>query len=320
MNKFTAQFYRETWEHRGSLTWAPGILMLMMALAVVFTFWVVQQTSMDASALATDPTANEIRPTGTSNLVIKWDSPEIDQDIHLSSPAVIYHKVSPLAGFHNTLYVTCASVMIMLSLFYAMGSLYNDRRDNSILFFKSLPVSEIHVVLTRLAVAAFIMPQLASLAAFVGALLFFASASIYCGLFLDLPWIHPWELINPLSVYWHSVLAGLLAGIWSLPLISWLFISSALAKRMPLAYAILPWMLLAIAVNFITGENHVMTLINWYASGFQLGDFFGNIPAKAQAQVDLMEFFNRRSLLLTLPLSALMISGAIYLRNRHFEI
>lgn len=331
MNKFSAQFYRETWENRGTLVWTPGILVVLITLFVVGSFLVLQH--QDVRSLGTPPlheapeAPQAPQAEGTTSdkgvqFKLHWDSQKQNtfEGKAKFSPAALYYKPKALSGFQNTLYVTCSSVMILLGLIYAIGSLYNDRRDRSILFFKSLPVSETRVVLTRLAVVAFILPQLASLCAFVGTLIFFSAASLYCGLFLDLPWMHPWQQVNPLVIYLQSAMAGLMAGIWSLPLMSWLFISSAAAKKMPFGYAVLPWVALAFMVNFIFEENHVLTLINWYASGFHIGQFFGNIPTAFPPHLDIVEFFTRPALVVLLPLSALMISGAIYLRNRHFEI
>lgn len=331
MNKFTAQFYRETWENRGTLVWTPAILLLLITLFVGGSFLVLQHKDVrslgtpplhEAPAVPEAPTLDGKDEDSGFNFKIRWDSQKQNtfEGKAEFSPAALYYKQKALSGFQNTLYVTCSSVMILLGFIYAIGSLYNDRRDRSILFFKSLPVSETRVVLTRLTVVAFIMPQLASLCAFVGTLVFFSAASLYCGLFLDLPWMHPWQQVNPFAIYLQSVLAGLMAGIWSLPLMSWLFISSAAAKKMPFGYAVLPWVALAFIVNFIFEKNYVMTFINWYASGFHMGDFFGNIPTAFPPHLAIMEFVNRPALLVMLPLSALMISGAVYLRNRHFEI
>lgn len=326
MNKFQAQFHREVWENRGILVIIPWVLVLFIALFVAGSYITLQQESVrayeqvmhsGAPEAPQAPGANNSKPSTDKTFQIEWESGENKKSF---APSAIYTQQKILAGVQNTVYTACASIMILLSLIYATGSLYNDRRDRSILFFKSLPVSETRVVLTRLAVAVLIMPLLASLCAFVGTLLHFIAASIYNAVYTDFSWTHAWQQVNPLMTYLQSVIAGLMAGLWSLPLIAWLMLSSAAAKKMPIAYALLPWIVLAFMEKLIFDRSRIAEMIKAYAHGFNIGDFFGNIPTTAQPSLNLAEFITRPSLLAGLILASGFIAAAIYLRNRHYEI
>ena len=57
--------------------------------------------------------------------------------------------------------------MGVIAFFYAIDSLYADRRDRSVLFWKSLPLSDAETVLSKFTVAIVVIP----LVALVGALL-----------------------------------------------------------------------------------------------------------------------------------------------------
>src|SRR5690606_26369860 len=188
VNKLQAQFHREAWENRGILVIIPWVLVLFIALFVAGSYITLQQESVRGyeKVVHTDtPDSQGANNSKDKSFQIQWDS---GNDKKSFAPSAIYTQEKILTGVQNTLYTACSSIMILLSLIYATGSLYNDRRDRSILFFKSLPVSETRVVLTRLAVAVLIMPLLASLCAFVGTLLHFIAASIYNALYTDFSW------------------------------------------------------------------------------------------------------------------------------------
>ena len=66
------------------------------------------------------------------------------------------------AGLMDTPYNFAAGMtfatVIVVTVFYASGALYGERRDRTILFWKSLPVSDLTTVLAKVAVALAVMP------------------------------------------------------------------------------------------------------------------------------------------------------------------
>ncbi|GAE49902.1 membrane protein [Xanthomonas arboricola pv. pruni str. MAFF 311562] len=52
-------------------------------------------------------------------------------------------------------------VLAFVVFFYSLGSLYDDRRDRSVLFWKSLPVSDVQTVLSKAAWALLLAPLIA---------------------------------------------------------------------------------------------------------------------------------------------------------------
>jgi ABC-2 type transport system permease protein len=135
-----------------------------------------------------------------------------------------------------------ASVIILLSYivgaFYSLEALYGERRDRSILFWKSLPVSDRLAVLAKVAVPLAVLPAIAfalgaatqavMLALASGALL--ASGSALAALWGPLPFLQ-----MPL-VLLYGVLAN---ALWLAPIYAWLLLVSAWARRAPLLWAVL---------------------------------------------------------------------------------
>jgi ABC-2 type transport system permease protein len=121
---------------------------------------------------------------------------------------------------------------------YAVDALYGERRDRSILFWKSMPVSDLQTVLAKAALALLVLPAAAFAAAVVTEIAIFLIASATLS---GAPMLisHLW---SP-GVWLDYLLASLtlLAGgvLWYLPLVGFTLLLSALVPRSPIYYAVL---------------------------------------------------------------------------------
>jgi ABC-2 type transport system permease protein len=143
-------------------------------------------------------------------------------------------------------------VMGVYSTWYLMDCLYTDRRDRSILFWKSLPISDAAAVLSKLLVGMIIIPLVyfaaadatALIAAFI--LSIRARASIGSSLWSGEAW---WQI----QVLW--IYAIVTTGIWYLSIAGWLMLVSAWAKRAVMLWVILPPLLVCILERVIFGTT-----------------------------------------------------------------
>ena len=130
-------------------------------------------------------------------------------------------------------------VLPFIVFFSLLGSLYEERRDRTILFWKSMPVSDWQEVLAKLVAAVFIAPLLVLGVMIAGQLLtalFFSVTSLVQGG----PFFAAWPLGDMISSWIGFVLFYSLQMLWMLPLFAWLLLASAYASRMPFMYAVLP--------------------------------------------------------------------------------
>jgi ABC-2 type transport system permease protein len=139
-----------------------------------------------------------------------------------------------LGGLLAPLYL----VLAFTQFFYAADALYGERRDRSILFFKSLPVSDFETVLSKLAIASVVMPGAIVLAGFASQIGVCAIVTAKFGSFPALAG-HLWS-----PGVWGDVLVldgyVLLADVlWSLPVVGYLLLVSAWARRAPVGLAVL---------------------------------------------------------------------------------
>ena len=128
----------------------------------------------------------------------------------------------------------------LVSIFYCVEALHGERRDRSILFWKSLPVSDFTVVLSKMMIPLVVVPLITVALTIVTQLLMLliniailqingVSPSI---LWTDLSLVEMWFMM----VYHMLVLHGL----WFAPAYSWMLLASAWARRAPFLWAVLP--------------------------------------------------------------------------------
>ena len=142
MNTLPLLMKREYWEHRGGFLWTPVwtcAVILVVTLAGIVTAEILGQRAdvhigISLSALHADMSAQDVIAAGNA----------------LDLAQVMF-------GF-----VTCIALFFVL-FFYLLGALYDDRRDRSVLFWKSLPVTDTATVAAKALCAAFLAPLIGSL-------------------------------------------------------------------------------------------------------------------------------------------------------------
>lgn len=145
-----------------------------------------------------------------------------------------------MSGFLVALIGLFNLVLIITIIRYLLHSLYGDRKDRSILFWRSLPVSDTATVLSKLTVAMLIAPlatfvfiwltQLLGVGA-ISAIIAMAGGNV-----ADLVW-------EPagLGGIWAYTIAGLLIqSLWYLPFYGWLMMASGWARQAPVLWAAIP--------------------------------------------------------------------------------
>jgi ABC-2 type transport system permease protein len=163
-------------------------------------------------------------------------------------------------------------VMIFVVFFYYLDALYAERKDRSILFWKSLPVSDLKVVASKYLTGIVAIPLLTVLVFIVTGMLTLLIGS------LGLAWGGagigellagaPAALakITLLLLYTLAFLA-----LWFAPIHGWLLLVSAFARRAVLGWAVLPPLLVVVAERTLLGSRHFLELIGFrMAGGFEL--------------------------------------------------
>lgn len=215
--------------------------------------------------------------------------------------------------------------MSIYSIWYLLDCLYADRKDRSVLFFKSLPLTDSATVLSKLFVAVIAIPLVYFAAADISALLMTFAISVRARVgFGNILW-RP-ELWLQQQVLWlYVIVTGI---VWYLPVVGWLLLVSAWAKRAVILQAILPPLAIVLAERLFLG-THVAALLfrdrllgGTYAAlhhpihwSFQKGEIS---PGLWQLP-DPVGFVSSVDVWIGALIGAAFIAGAVQLRKRRTD-
>lgn len=232
----------------------------------------------------------------------------------LADPASTYDYMEPYGFVAGTVFLSG----VVVSILYCLAALYGERRDRSILFWKSLPVSDLMTVLSKAAVPAFMMPVIVFALVVVAQLVIVALTSLIWlanGFDPRLMWA---ELDLP---YLWTVLAyGLtFMTLWHAPVFAWMLLVSAWARRVPFLWAAAPLVAIAVVGRLGFGAGASFDLLaNRVVGGFT-GPFTvgsrGEAPVSKLADLDPARLYGQPGVWIGLIVAAAFLFAAIRLRR-----
>jgi ABC-2 type transport system permease protein len=128
----------------------------------------------------------------------------------------------------------------LVSIFYSVDALYGERRDRSILFWKSVPVSDLTTVLAKASIPILVIPAMAFVVTVLTEALMVLCGSVVLlasGMGLATFWSRLDLLREMFQLLYHLVTVHV---FWYAPLYAWLLLISAWARRAPFLWAVLP--------------------------------------------------------------------------------
>jgi ABC-2 type transport system permease protein len=150
---------------------------------------------------------------------------------------------------------------IIVSVFYCLDALYAERRDRSILFWKSLPVSDLTTVLAKLSIPLVVLPLLifAITVAMHGIMLLLSSAILLgSGQSVAALWTKLSFFRMSLRLLYHLFTAH---ALWPLPVYCWLLLVSGWARRATFLWAALPLVAIAGVESIALHTSHFAALV-----------------------------------------------------------
>ncbi len=235
MNTMKWLVKREYWEHKGGFFWAPVVI------SAIMTFFVA--ASLFAAVALGSKHGMHINGQQVTNL----------------SSAMSPQDKTEFANALATGYMASSAPLFMVLgfvvFFFCLGALFDERKDRSVLFWKSLPVSDEATVLSKLVIALGVAPLITLAVATIASgitLLLICIATAFAGLnvfgtLLATPalYLTPFQVAAMLPVYI----------VWALPTVGWLMMVSAWARTKPFLWAV--------GVPVLTGA-----LLSWFNAMF----------------------------------------------------
>jgi ABC-2 type transport system permease protein len=196
---------------------------------------------------------------------------------------------------------------VVVGVVYCLDSLYGERRDRSILFWKSMPVSDATAVLAKAAIPIVVLPLVTFGVTFVTQVLMLAMAraaghasSMSFGRLTT-------------ELFTHLLLGH---GLWYAPIWGWLLFCSALARRVPLLWATLPPLALGLVERIAFNTSYFVTWLSYRLAGGP-APAMPNGPQMTMAAMTptAAAFFTDRGLWTGLALFGAFLALAVYLRR-----
>ena len=235
---------REYLEHRLMFVYLP--LLFAVAAMAWFTIWLVQDSSAE--------------------LLLRFppDSPSTQTAPFPELPR------SYLTGFYrnafNSHYWLYEGLMLMSfwasMAYYYLYTLYQQRKDRSILFWNSFPVSDAQTIASKL-LAGLVACHAVYMLCLVAVSLFMELAvSIYAQFAADGGnWQRSLAAIEPVANASMTIVNMPLAILWCLPVYGWLLLVSAWSPRAPFAWATGPWLVIIVGELAVSDRSWVLAKI-----------------------------------------------------------
>jgi ABC-2 type transport system permease protein len=204
---------------------------------------------------------------------------------------------------------------LIVGIFYSLDALYGERRDRSILFWKSLPVSDLITVLSKLAIPLVILPLLSFVISFATQFIMLVLSSVILagsGVNIAALWTEVSFFRVSLVLLYHLLLVH---GLWYAPIYGWLLMVSAWAPRAPFIWAFLPPFVIAVVEKVALNTSRFLQLLQERLVGSS-GSMAENDHAKDfTASLIPHHFFSTPGLWSGLALAALFLFVAVRLRR-----
>jgi ABC-2 type transport system permease protein len=219
-----------------------------------------------------------------------------------------------------------AAMMIMFTafivgVFYCLDALHGERRDRSILFWKSLPVSDLTAVLSKAIIPLAILPLLTfaiAIATQFVMLLITTAVLLPSGLSSTTWTLLPWFHLSVILCY------GLVTtALWQAPLFGWLLLVSGWVRRATFLWAVLPWLAVCAVEKIAFNTSHFAAMLGRRLTG-SFEDAFVVVPYPKGAhvpivdrltQLDPVKFLSTPGLWIGLVFAAAFLAAAVRLRR-----
>lgn len=204
---------------------------------------------------------------------------------------------------------------LLVGLYYALDTLYGERRDRSILFWKSLPVSDLTAVLSKFTVAIVIVPLFSLAVTMVTQLVMLLLSSIVflgSGVSVGELWAKSSFLRISLTYFYHIITVH---GLWYAPIYAWLLLVSVWAPRAPLIWAVVPPFVICGLEKIAFNTTYCFAIVRDRFLGSPEHAMVGKNAPKGLAQLIPHHFFSEPGLWIGLGIAAVFLAAAVRLRR-----
>ena len=205
----------------------------------------------------------------------------------------------------------------IVGVFYCLDALHGERRDRSILFWKSLPVSDLTTVLSKASIPLVVLPLLTFAIIVVMQLIMLLLSTavlLMSGLSVATLWT-PLPLFEmSLVLLYHLVTVHVL---WHAPIYAWLLLVSGWARRAVFLWAVLPVVAIQIVEKIAFNTSYFTAMLGHRLAGPEGFHFTapGSAPVHPLMTFDPGKFLSAPGLWIGLAVAGAFLAAAVRLRR-----
>ena len=294
-----AMIVREIQEHKVAFVYAPFFVSIILCFVIASVYFGGTNIQTDQFNFSTEYYDEEIR--------------QAMQSVSSVSRIDIVRTGLLVLGFPILLTVGFGL------LAYSLSTFADERKDRSLIFWRSLPVSDLTTVLSKVFIVTLIVPLmvipyiiLLQLVAMTSASIFFATNDI-----VSFGWLWGSYIITD----WFRIIFSLWAqALWSLPLFLWLMLAGTYAAR-PIAGAIVPPVILIVLEGVIFKTNLVLEFIENRIGFWSRSDSFPKEYQEIRVVdiSDILLLFSTQAFWIGILASVILVAGIVYFRSSNSD-
>jgi len=296
-NPFKALMLREYWENRRAIFTTPLVITALSMLIIIISMGIFGRSiHINGEAF----TLQEV----IANMSQK-DAQGLKENID------------------HLLLASSAPIMIgvwFCMVFTALGSLYDERKDNSILFWKSMPVSDLQTILSKLLTVTLVIPFVAIVFAFIFQIFLLIVGSLATIGTDYSAWDILWSATNLPAMILNEIIYVIMYGLWALPVFAWFMFASVIAKRSPLLVASIPVALFALFEGLFFHTRYLIGFISKHLSGGHIlgmtfDDDFNHFDPRSS--LEILASAGQPAFWIGLGVAAVLLYITVQLRKRN---
>jgi ABC-2 type transport system permease protein len=205
---------------------------------------------------------------------------------------------------------------MIVGLFYCLDALHGERRDRSVLFWKSLPVSDSTAVLAKASIPFVVLPLITFTVTVTAQwIMLLVSSAVLLGNGMSIGTLWTQVSLFPMSLMllYHLLTVHVL---WHAPFYGWALLISAWARRATFLWAVLPVLAIGFAEKIAFNTSHFATfLVDRLGGGAEAITASGGMPIDPGMHITLGRYLSTPGLWMGLAFTAICLAGAVRLRR-----
>ena len=286
---------REIQEHKLAFIYAPFIVALVLCLVIISVYLGLTDIQ-----------------TTTFNFSTELYDEEFQEDMLQATPE------SKTAVIRAGLTVLGLPILLTVGfglLAYSLSTFADERKDRSLIFWRSLPVSDLTTVMSKLIFVVIVIPLLVVPNLFLLQLISLLSVSVYFVTNDIVSFGYVWT--SYFISDWFRIIFSLWAqALWSLPILLWLMLAGTYFKK-PVIGAIVPLVALVVLEGIIFKANNIQEFIENRLGFWSRSDSFPIEYAEARV-VDISDIYlllTTQAFWIGIFASVILIAGIVYTRS-----